>query len=863
MPFDRRLLVELEPALASLEAVGRSEREPDAAGGDRERAARADAAVGPRRADRAEGQTMARRFVGRVSAAARAGRGAARRAAARPARRRARAGAMARAGRDATDDEAEPTARRSAPGGGAVAGRLLPAAAAPPLDEVSCGSGAALHDLLALAHPDLAGPGPRAAGRSGSRRRRWRWPRSGRRASAREAVNRHSLLARLPEIVRVDRTVQVLARAADLRRADARPADHGAAVAAPGAGRARAAASWLREIGIPAVGRRAFLALNVASPLGEALDPLRLDPPLGWGRDPAGAALSRPLARAVAGAAVELGVERAGDALAGALYRYAWMHDPPVGVPATRRERRLRAPVPGASGVARRPLRRGSRRGRAPREPAGLAGAGARAGGGDHRGGAHPPVAGLARGRPAPTATSGGPSPRGWRRSTRARRRPARRGWRRRSPSPTSPPPPSRDPSRYDGRPMSTSASEPLPSVAARARRRGPAHRPQAARGRARARRALPRQGGAHPAAAGHAGRRRAHADRRAARHRQVGAGAPPGAAHRRALLRVPADALLRAERDLRPGRHQGLPRGDLHAPRRGDAARRRDRLPRRDLQVELGDLELAAQHPERAAVLHRRGQHQGAAVLALRRDERGPQRRRAGGDLRPLPGARLSENLDSFHFHGLVERGMRGEMAALAARRASRAAGAAAGHAGRDPHAAGAPGAAAAVPRGVPGALQGAHLPDPLRGRDALRPPRRQAAQAVRGERAPRRAAGGQRRRLLRPAAHLEQRRSDRVCSRTSWGRCWSSTAASTPRSARPARGARDLDGILAELGVIRGLLLGGEPLSDVQLFSQLRNLQEIRAALQALGTDTAQAMAGEVDKLLEGVFESSKWSG
>src|ERR1022692_2186587 len=81
---------------------------------------------------------------------------------------------------------------------------------------------------------------------------------------------------------------------------------------------------------------------------------------------------------------------------------------------------------------------------------------------------------------------------------------------------------------------------------------------------------------------------------------------------------------------------------------------------------------------------------------------------------------------------------------------------------------------------------------------------------------------------------------------------------------AARPAdAGARDLDGILAELGVIRGLLLGGTPLSDVQLFSQLRNLQEIRTALQAMGTDTAQAMAGEVDKLLEGVFESSKWTG
>jgi MoxR-like ATPase len=82
-------------------------------------------------------------------------------------------------------------------------------------------------------------------------------------------------------------------------------------------------------------------------------------------------------------------------------------------------------------------------------------------------------------------------------------------------------------------------------------------------------------------------------------------------------------------------------------------------------------------------------------------------------------------------------------------------------------------------------------------------------------------------------------------------------------PDSRRTGATATDLDGILAELGVIRGILLGGEPLSDVQLFSQLRNLQEIRAALQSLGTDTAKQMAGEVDRLLEGVFESSKWSG
>jgi MoxR-like ATPase len=81
-------------------------------------------------------------------------------------------------------------------------------------------------------------------------------------------------------------------------------------------------------------------------------------------------------------------------------------------------------------------------------------------------------------------------------------------------------------------------------------------------------------------------------------------------------------------------------------------------------------------------------------------------------------------------------------------------------------------------------------------------------------------------------------------------------------PEERRAGAAAADLDGILAELQVIRGILLGGEVLSDVQLFSQLRNLQDIRGALQVLGTETARGVAAEVDKLLEGVFESSKWA-
>jgi hypothetical protein len=213
-----------------------------------------------------------------------------------------------------------------------VAARHLPTIAAPPLDETSLRLGAALHNLLALGHPALAGPGL-------SRRQEriavaalalaeMRPP-----GSAREAVNRHSLLARLPEIVRIDRTVRYwIGRQIFVGRTPPRRV-----TALPGLRRVRidrTSRSWLREIGIPSVGRRAFLALNAASPLGEALDPLRLDPPIGWGRIlpilrfPA-------IARLVAGAAVELGIDRTGDALAGALYRFAGFHDPPIGLPAS------------------------------------------------------------------------------------------------------------------------------------------------------------------------------------------------------------------------------------------------------------------------------------------------------------------------------------------------------------------------------------------------------------------------------------------------------------------------------------------------------------------------------------------------
>jgi hypothetical protein len=84
--------------------------------------------------------------------------------------------------------------------------------------------------------------------------------------------------------------------------------------------------TWLRDVGVPGVARATFLALNQASPLGEALDPLRLDPPPSWAR--LLSVLRFPgLCRLVAGRLQSQGVEVVGDALATALYRFISLQD--------------------------------------------------------------------------------------------------------------------------------------------------------------------------------------------------------------------------------------------------------------------------------------------------------------------------------------------------------------------------------------------------------------------------------------------------------------------------------------------------------------------------------------------------------
>ena len=214
----------------------------------------------------------------------------------------------------------------------AVARQFLPDAEPPPLDEATLRLGAAVHDLLVLVHPGIEGPRvarrqERVAAAAQARASR------GSPRAASETVNRHSLLARLTEIARTDSTVTFwLGRETFVGRV---PPPR--VTAMPTLRRVRVDVvrrAWLREIGVPAVARDAVLALAVASPLGEALDPLRLEPPLAWSRI---LPVLRwpPLARIVAGHLLDVGIDRAGDALAGALLRFASLQDPPGGLAAT------------------------------------------------------------------------------------------------------------------------------------------------------------------------------------------------------------------------------------------------------------------------------------------------------------------------------------------------------------------------------------------------------------------------------------------------------------------------------------------------------------------------------------------------
>jgi hypothetical protein len=208
---------------------------------------------------------------------------------------------------------------------------LLVEATLPPLDESALRLGIAVHNLLALMHPALErrnlerrqelvvavtqpiadlGPPP----------------------TAEEVVRRHSLLARLSEVTRTEHTVEYWA---GRRRFVGRPPP-AHLLALPRMRRVSTTSQrrvWLREIGVPACARGLWTTLQRASPLGEAMDPLRLEPAPSWERILP--VLRFPaLCRLVAGRIVDVGIDAAGGALVPALLRFASARDA-AGVTAT------------------------------------------------------------------------------------------------------------------------------------------------------------------------------------------------------------------------------------------------------------------------------------------------------------------------------------------------------------------------------------------------------------------------------------------------------------------------------------------------------------------------------------------------
>ncbi|MBW2457454.1 MAG: AAA family ATPase [Deltaproteobacteria bacterium] len=64
------------------------------------------------------------------------------------------------------------------------------------------------------------------------------------------------------------------------------------------------------------------------------------------------------------------------------------------------------------------------------------------------------------------------------------------------------------------------------------------------------------------------------------------------------------------------------------------------------------------------------------------------------------------------------------------------------------------------------------------------------------------------------------------------------------------------------AEVDRIRQVITGGAALGDVQLFSQLKSLGEIKSALSTLSGDHARGLEKRVDQLLEASFQSGRFA-
>ena len=69
-------------------------------------------------------------------------------------------------------------------------------------------------------------------------------------------------------------------------------------------------------------------------------------------------------------------------------------------------------------------------------------------------------------------------------------------------------------------------------------------------------------------------------------------------------------------------------------------------------------------------------------------------------------------------------------------------------------------------------------------------------------------------------------------------------------------------VEALEAEVDRIRQVITGGAALGDVQLFSQLKALGEIKSALTTLGDPRARALEKRVDQLLDASFQSGRFA-
>jgi MoxR-like ATPase len=81
-------------------------------------------------------------------------------------------------------------------------------------------------------------------------------------------------------------------------------------------------------------------------------------------------------------------------------------------------------------------------------------------------------------------------------------------------------------------------------------------------------------------------------------------------------------------------------------------------------------------------------------------------------------------------------------------------------------------------------------------------------------------------------------------------------------PQARRVGAAGIGIEALAAEIDRVRQVLTGGGGLSDVQLFSQLKALNEIKAALGASPDPRAPELVQRVDQLLEAAFRSGRFA-